>query len=160
MLANHTEFLLRSLGYEDLRSKLDHNYLISTARQIDPTHLNRVEKSIKSFRRWEDLGSSFIIGRVYGIDYITEISNERVAFILTPYSNKVETKIAQAKDLLKLWKSLGVAKLVVLLSIYPDSDNENMFYDKDSSQDSLLSAIFDIAESTEEVMSAEIYIQE
>jgi hypothetical protein len=159
MLANHTEFLLRSLGYEDLRSKLDNNYLVSTARQIDPTHLDRVEKSIRNFRRWEDLGSSFIVGRVYGIDYITEISNERIAFILTPYPNEVEIKIAQARDLLKLWKSIGVSKLIVLLSIYPDSDNENMFYDKDSSQDSLLSAIFSVIESTEEVVLAEIYIR-
>lgn len=106
MLANHTEFLLRSLGYEDLRSKFDGMDLVSIARQINPTHLENVEKSIRNFRRWEDLGSGFIIGRVYEIDYITEISNERIAFILTPYPNKVETKIAQAKDLSKLWKSL------------------------------------------------------
>jgi hypothetical protein len=159
MLANHTEFLLRSLGYEDLRSKFDGMDLVSIARQINPTHLENVEKSIRNFRRWEDLGSGFIIGRVYGIDYITEISNERIAFILTPYPNKVETKIAQAKDLSKLWKSLGVSKLVVLLSVYIDSDNEDMFYDKDSSQDSLLSAIFSVIESTEEIVSAEIYIR-
>jgi hypothetical protein len=159
MLANHTEFLLRSLGYEDLRSKFDGMDLVSIARQINPTHLENVEKSIRTFRRWEDLGSGFIIGRVYGIDYITKISNERIAFILTPYPNKVETKIAQAKDLSKLWKSLGVSKLVVLLSVYIDSENEDMFYDKDSSQDSLLSAIFSVIESTEEIVSAEIYIR-
>lgn len=158
MLADHSEFLLRSLGYEDLRSKLDNNYLVNTARQINPIHLESVEKSIRNFRRWEDLGSSFIIGRVYGIDYITEISNQRIAFILTPYPNKVETKMAQARDLLKLWESLGVSKLIVLLSIYPDPDNEDIFYDKDSSQDSLLSAIFSAIESTEEVVSTAVYI--
>ena len=159
MLEKHLEFLLRSLGYEDLGSKLDNNYLVSTAIQINPTHLESVEKSIKSFRRWEDLGSSFIIRRVYGIDYITEISNERITLIFTPYPNKIETKMAQARDLSKLWKSLGVSKLVVLSCIYPEPDNENIFYDKDSSQDSLLSAVFSIIESTEEVISTEIYIR-
>jgi hypothetical protein len=159
MLANHTEFLLRSLGYEDLRSKFDGMDLVSIARQINPTHLENVEKSIRNFRRWEDLGSGFIIGRVYGIDYITEISNERIAFSLTPYPSEVETKITAARGLVKLWKSLGVSKFVVLLSIYPDSDKDIIFYDKDSSQDSLLSAIFNIIDSTEEVVSTEIYIQ-
>jgi hypothetical protein len=159
MLANHTEFLLRSLGYEDLKSNFDSSHLASIARRINPTHLDRVEKSIRNFRRWEDLGSSFIVGRVYGIDYITKIGDERIAFSLTPYPSEVETKIAQAKDLLKLWKSLGVSKLIVLLSIYPDSDNEDMFYNKDNSQDSLLEAIFSVIESTEDVVSAEIYIR-
>jgi hypothetical protein len=158
MLANHADFLLRSLGYEDLKANFDSGHLASIAKQIDPTHLDRVEKSIRSFRRWDDLGSSFIIGRVYGIDYLTEIGNERIAFSLTPYPKEVETKMAQARDLLKLWQSLEVSKFIVLLSIYPDSDNESMFYDKDSSQDSLLSAIFDAIDSTEEVVSTEIYI--
>jgi hypothetical protein len=159
MLANHTEFLLRSLGYEDLKSNFDSSHLASIARQINPTHLDRVEKSIRNFRRWEDLGSSFIIGRVYGIDYITEIANERIAFTLTPYPSAVDTKITAARGLIKLWKSLGVSKFVVLLSIYPDSDKDVMFYDKDSSQDSLLSAISNVIESNEEVVSTEIYIQ-
>jgi hypothetical protein len=159
MLANHSEFLLHSLGYEDLRPKFDGKHLLATAQQIHPEHLTHVEKSTKNFRAWEHLGSSYIIEQVYGIDYIAEISNERIAFSLTPYPNEVEEKVVKAKSLSKLWQSLDISKFVVLLAVYPSTEAGEVFYGKDGSQDELLSVIFNAIDSTEAVLSAEFHIQ-
>ena len=48
MLGNEAEFLLRSLGFEDLRATFDSKQLVPTATQIDP---QRLEKRCRNLQK-------------------------------------------------------------------------------------------------------------
>ena len=73
MLGNEAEFLLRSLGFEDLRATFDSKQLVPTATQINPQRLESVAGTLNKFRGWAFYQSSLIIERVYGLDYLSDI---------------------------------------------------------------------------------------
>lgn len=162
MLKNDAEFLLGSLGFEDLRSIYDSKQLLATANQIHPEQVDSVARKIDNFRGWASVGSNFTISRIYGLDYIIQVqpSNDRIGFKFATNPNDVREQIEKAQTFSSLWKSLGVSKVVVLLAIYPARfERDLVFYDKDLSQDALLSLIWDALDSDREVSSVEIHLQ-
>jgi len=160
MLGNEAEFLLRSLGFEDLRAKFDSKQLVATATQINPQRLESVAGTFKKFRGWASYGATAIIDRVYGLDYAIDIDTtaERIGFCFTTNPDLVAGEVEQAQTYSSLWKSLGVTKVVVLLSIYPVEEGLT-FYDKDRSQNNMFTVIMNVVESSLEVTSAEIHIE-
>jgi hypothetical protein len=155
------EYLFTSLGLKDLRSEYVKKQLIATANQIRNGRVDNVASKIKHFHGWDAVGSEFIIDRVYGLDYIAEVkpSNQRIAFDFTTDPTKLAEKISKAKEFSPLWKSLGVEKVVVLLTVYPESEDQGLaFYNKDEAQDDILGVVYDAIENAEEVSSATIYI--
>ena len=162
MLKNDLEFLLGSLGFEDLRSIYDSKQLLGTAAQIHPERVDSVAASIKNFRGWASVGSNFTIDRIYGLDYIIQVrpSDTRIGFGFATNPNEVRERIEKASTFSSLWKSLGVSQVIVLLAIYPDEDGRGLvFYDKDRAQDELLSLIWDAIDSDREISSVEIQLQ-
>ncbi len=156
------EFLLNSIGLKDISPAFDSQHLIATAKQIRPGRIENVETKLKNFRGWNRVESKFIVDRVYGLDYIVEVkpSTERIAFDFTTNADKISEKIEKAKTFAPLWKSLGISKVIILLSVYPQGEDQGLaFYDKDRAQDDLLSIIFNAVESEEEVCSSTIQIQ-
>jgi hypothetical protein len=156
------EYLLTSLGLKDLRSEYGNKQLLATANQIRHGRVDNVASKVKNFRGWDTVGAEFIIDRVYGLDYIAEIkpSNQRIAFDFTTDPSKVAEKIAKAKEFAPLWKSLGVEKVVILLTVYPDGTDQGLaFYDKDEAQDDILGVVYNAIEGTEEVSSATIHCE-
>jgi hypothetical protein len=158
---NDLEFLLSSLGFEDLRSIYDSKQLLATANQIHPEWVDSVAGKIDNFQGWASVGSNFTIGRIYGLDYIIQVqpTDDRIGFKFATNPNAVRDSIEKAQTLYSLWKSLGVSKVIVLLAIYPVRGESLVFYDKDRAQDKLLSLILDAIDGTSEVSSAEIHLQ-
>jgi hypothetical protein len=162
VLKNDLEFLLSSLGFEDLRSIYDSKQLLATANQIHPEWIDSVAGKIDNFRGWTSVGSNFTIGRIYGLDYIIQVqpSDDRIGFRFATNPNGVRDSIEKAQTLSSLWKSLGVSKVIVLLAIYPVREEKGLvFYDKDRAQDKLLGLILDAIDGTSEISSAEIHLQ-
>jgi hypothetical protein len=156
------EYLLTSLGLKDLRSEYSSKQLLATANQIRPGRVENVASKIRNFHGWDTVGSDFIIDRVYGLDYVTEIkpSNQRIAFDFTTDRSKVDEKISKAKEFAPLWKSMGVEKVIVLLAVYPTSEEQGLiFIDKDEAQEDILGVVFDAIENGEEVCVGKIYIK-
>lgn len=156
------EYLFTSLGLKDLRSEYGNKQLLATANQIRHGRVDNVASKIKSFHGWDAVGAEFIIDRVYGLDYIAEVkpSNQRIAFDFTTDPNKMAEKISKAREFAPLWKSLGVEKVVVLLTVYPDGTDQGLaFYNKNEAQDDILGLVYNAIEDTEEVSSATLYIR-
>jgi hypothetical protein len=156
------EYILKSLGLTDLRSSYEWKQLIATADRIRPGRADNVASKTRNFRNWHELGSEFIIDRVYGIDYITEMkgSNQRVAFDFTTNPEEVKSKIDKMKEFTPLWKSMGIDKVVVLLTVYPEGEDTGLlFIEKDSAQEDILGIYYNTIETDEEVTFAEIHIK-
>jgi hypothetical protein len=160
MLGNEAEFLLGSLGLEDLTSKYDYKQLVATASQINPQRLESVAGTFKNFRGWASYGASLIIDRVYGLDYIADIKSttERIGFCFITNPNQVVGEVENAQTYSLLWKSLGVTKVAILLVVYPDAEGF-VLYDKDKSQDNMLGVIMDVVKSNLDVISAEVHLE-
>jgi hypothetical protein len=116
------EFILRSLGYDDLRSTFSSSQLIEQARQINSDLIDLAAKKIEHFRGWEYFGSQFVISRVYGLDYIIEVdaANLKIGFEFVQSRDEVIQEVNRASILAPLWRALGVSKVIILLVIYPD----------------------------------------
>jgi hypothetical protein len=156
------QFILHSLGYDDLRSIFDRQQLMEQARQINPELVELTANNIKHFRSWEHFGSQFIINRVYGLEYIIEVDPEKlkIGFEFVTSRDEVIQKVERASTLAPFWKTLGVAKVIILLVTYPDRQGEGLiFYDKDNAQDELLGIIFTAIEDNLEILSAELRLQ-
>ena len=158
MLGNEAEFLLRSLGFEDLRATFDSKQLVATATQINPQRLESVAGTFKKFRGWSSYQSVLIIRRVYGLDYLIDIGANRIGFCFTTNPDLVATEVKQAQTYSSLWKSLGVTKVMVLFFVYPVGEGLT-FYDKDRCQDNMLGVILNALEDSLEVTSAEVRIE-
>jgi hypothetical protein len=156
------EYLLGSLGLRDLRSEYISKQLLATANQIRPGRVENVASKIRNFHGWDMVGSDFIIDRVYGLDYVTEVkpSNQRIAFDFTTDPNKVDEKITKAKEFAPLWKSMGIEKVIVLLAIYPTGEEQGLlFINKGEAQEDVLGVIYDALENAEEVCVGKIQIK-
>jgi hypothetical protein len=159
-LANEAYFLLKSLGWNDLRPTYDSKQLVATAQQVDPAWLENVAATFKKFRGWEWCTSNIIIDRVYGLDYIIDIggTSERLGLCLATDPALIEGKIEKAHTLSPLWQSIGVTKVVVLLTVYPVKEGAT-FYDDDKSKNNMLGVILNAVESDREVISAEVHLE-
>jgi hypothetical protein len=164
MIEIEIRFLLKSLGLDDLSSEYSSQDLITIATQINPQRVSTVAqdfekfRAFKSFKEWNSFGSSFIIDRVFGLDYITKIEQgKRIGFCFVSNPDRVEEEIENVKDLSPLWKSLDVFKVIVLLPIV--SCQEFTFFDKDKSQDNLLNIITHSMNNSSEVLAAKINLQ-
>jgi hypothetical protein len=156
------QFILNSLGYDDLRSTFNSKQLIEQARQVNPDLVDLAARKIEHFRSWEYYGSQFVIGRVYGLDYIIEVDPEKlkIGFKFVTSKDEVDLKVEKASDLMPLWKCLGVSKVIILLIVYPDIQGQGLvFYDKDNAQDELLGVIFTAIEDDQEIFNAKLQLQ-
>jgi hypothetical protein len=155
------EYILAALDFSDRRSEYIKQQLLATANQIRPGRVDNVASKIENFRGWDTVGAKFIIDRVYGLDYIIEVkpSNERVAFDFTTNLEKVQEKLEKAQEFAPLWKSLGVSKVVVLLTKYPQGTDQGLaFYDKSRAEEDMLNLIFEAIEDDAEVSLRQIEI--
>jgi hypothetical protein len=162
MFATDLEFLLRSLGYEDLRATYERKHLLENAAQVNPEQLEAATQRNGKPRNWERTTSNRAIGLVYGFDYIIEIapSHHRIGLNLLTSPDEVQNKVSQAENLISLWKSIGISQAIVLLAVYPDIEDQGLvFYDKHKSQDELYGRIMDGFDSHQDVSSAEVHIQ-
>lgn len=156
-------FLLKSLGFKDFSSEYNNHDLIAIVTQINPQRLENIAKSFekfrvfKSFKEWDSFGSSFIVDRIFGLDYIVEIDRgKRIGFCFVSNPDRVEEEVENVKTLSPLWKSLNISKVIILSIV---SCQEFTFFDKDKSQDKLLSIIIDAMNNNLEVLLSEIYLQ-
>jgi hypothetical protein len=162
MFATDLGFLLRSLGYEDLRATYERKHLLENAAQLNPEQLEAATQRNGKPRNWERTTSNRVISLVYGLDYIIEIgaSNQRIGLNLLTSPDDVQNKISQSENLASLWKSIGIDREIVLLAVYPDIQGQGLvFYHKHKSQDELYGRIMDAVDSNQDVSSAEVHIQ-
>jgi hypothetical protein len=154
------EFLMTSVGFKDLRPQYKVPALLENADKVRNGRVTNVASKIKKFRGWDLVSPGFVIDRVYGIDYIAQVGDEKIGFDFTVNPESVEEKKSKANGLAPLWKSLGISKVVVLLTIYPDSEDQGLaFLDKAAAEEEILSAIYDASESTEEVSTAKVIFE-
>ena len=59
------EFILRSIGFDDLRPTYDSSQLIVTAKKLAPDWVDELAAKQKRFRGWEFVTANFIIHRLY-----------------------------------------------------------------------------------------------
>jgi hypothetical protein len=162
MFGEDLNFLLGSLGYQDLRATYEKRHLLENATQVNPEQLEAVTKRNGKSRNWERTTSNRVISIVYGLDYIIELepSHQRIGLNLLTSPDEVHSKVIQANNLTTLWKSIGISQVIVLLAIYPDIESQNLiFYDKDKSNDELYGRLMDAIDSNQDVSSAEVHIQ-
>jgi hypothetical protein len=155
------QFLLGSIGFDDLRPTYDSSQLITTAKKLAPEWVDELAAKQKSFRGWEFVSANFIIDRVYGLDYIIEVetSNQRIGFDFATNPSEFDAKVAKAHNYQALWKSLGVCKVIVLLEIHPSSEGQGLiFYDKEDGQDKMIAAIYTATDSSDEVFPVEFHL--
>lgn len=162
MFGEDLNFLLGSLGYQDLRATYEKRHLLENATQVNPEQLGAVTKRNGKSRNWERTTSNRVISVVYGLDYIIELEplHQRIGLNLLTSPDEVHSKVIQANNLTTLWKSIGISQVIVLLAIYPDIESQNLiFYDKDKSNDELYGRLMDAIDSNQDVSSAEVHIQ-
>ena len=159
-LANEAYFLLKSEGWNDLRPTYDSKQLVATAQQVNPVWLNHAASTFKKFRGWEWCTSNIIIDRVYGLDYIIDVggTSERLGLCLLTDPALVESKTEKAHTLSPLWKSIGVTKVVVLLTVYPVKEGAT-FYDDDESKNNMFNVILNAVGNKHEVILSEIHLE-
>jgi hypothetical protein len=156
------EFILDSLGLKDLRSEYGIKQLLATADLIRPGRVKNVASKIRNFKSWNDVSAAFLIDRVYGLDYVTEIkgSDQRIAFDFTADPDKIQEKIEKAIEFAPLWKSMGVDKVIILLATYPQGEDQGLaFLDKNEAQEDLLGIVYDAIESDIEVSISTLLIK-
>jgi hypothetical protein len=162
MFSTDLEFLLRSMGYEDLRGTYERKHLLENAIQVNPEQLEAATQRNGKPRNWERTTAGRVVSLVYGLDYIIEIlpSQQRIGLNLLTSLEDVHTKVSQAENLVPLWKSIGIEQVIVLLVVYPDIEGQGLvFYHKHKSHDELFGRIMDAIDSHQDVSSAEIHIQ-
>ena len=162
MFADHLEFLLSSLGYQDLRATYERRYLIENASHINSEHLRVVTDRDGKLRNWERATSNRALDLVYGLDYIIEIepSHRRIGLNFSTNPDDIRNRVDRAENLMTLWKSIGISQAIVLLAIYPDVESQGLiFYDLDKSIDELYERLMAALDSERDVSSAEVRIQ-
>jgi hypothetical protein len=162
MFSTDLEFLLRSMGYEDLRGTYERKYLLENAIQVNPEQLEAATQRNGKPQNWERTTAGRVVSLVYGLDYIIEIlpSQQRIGLNLLTSAKDVHNKVSQAENLTPLWKSIGIEQVIVLLVVYPDIEGQGLvFYHKHKSHDELFGRIMDAVDSYQDVSSAEVRIQ-
>ena len=162
MFSTDLEFLLRSMGYEDLRGTYERKHLLENAIQVNPEQLEAATQRNGKPRNWDRTTAGRVVSLVYGLDYIIEIipSQQRIGLNLLTSHDQVQIKVSQAENLMPLWKSIGIDRAIVLLAVYPDIQGQGLvFYHKHKSQDELYGRIMDAVDSNQDVSSAEDHIQ-
>ena len=157
--------LFSSQGFKDLRGEYVAKALLATADAVRPGRVGncaeQIQKKDKTFL-WESAPAEMIIDRVYGLYYIIEVAptNERIGFDFATDPESLAEKVSKAKEFAPLWKTLGVTKVVVLLSVYPDGDDQGLvFYDEDEAKEDIFSIILDVIEGEQEVSSKVVQIK-
>lgn len=157
--------LFSSQGFKDLRTEYVPKALLATAEAVRQGRVGncatQIQKKDKSFS-WQSAPAEKIIDLVYGIDYIIEVAptNERIGFDFATDPESLAKKVSKAKEFAPLWKTLGVTKVVVLLAVYPDGDDQGLvFYDEDEAKEDIFSLILDVIEGEEEVSSKVVQIK-
>jgi hypothetical protein len=162
MFSTDLEFLLSSMGYQDLRGTYERKHLLENAIQVNPEQLEAATQRNGKPRNWERTTPGRVVSLVYGLDYIIEItpSQQRIGLNLLTSPEDVQTKVSQAENLAPLWKSIGIEQVIVLLVVYPDIEGQGLvFYHKHKSHDELYGRIMDAVDSHQDVSSAEVHIQ-
>ena len=154
------DYLMGSTGFADLRSQYRVEDLLESANKVSSGRVTNVASKIKNFRGWNAVSPSFVIDRVFGLDYIALVGKEKIGFDFTVNPESIVEKQSKAKSLAPLWKSLGISKVVVLLTVYPDSEDQGLaFLNKRAAEEELLSVIYDASETTEEVSVAKVVFE-
>jgi hypothetical protein len=128
MFSTDLEFLLSSMGYEDLRGTYERKHLLENAIQVNPEQLEAATQRNGKPRNWERTTPGRVVSLVYGLDYIIEIipSQQRIGLNLLTSHNQVQIKVGQAENLMPLWKSIGIDRAIVLLAVYPDIQGQGL----------------------------------
>lgn len=154
------EFLMNNVGLKDLRQNYLVSDLLANADRVRNGRVKNVASKIRNFRSWDVVSPEFVIDRVYGIDYIAEVGGEKIGFDFTVNPDSIQEKEEKAKSLAPLWKSIGISKIVVLLTVYPAGEDQGLaFLDKRSAEEELLGVIYDASESKSEVFSAKVLFE-
>jgi hypothetical protein len=101
MFATDLEFLLSSMGYQDLRATYERKHLLENAAQVNPKQLEAATQRNGKPRNWERTTPGRVVSLVYGLDYIIEIlpSQQRIGLNLLTSPEDVQTKVSQAENL-------------------------------------------------------------
>jgi hypothetical protein len=161
MFSTDLEFLLSSMGYQDLRGTYERKHLLENAIQVNPEQLEAATQRNGKPRNWERTTPGRVVSLVYGLDYIIEIipSQQRIGLNLLTSHDQAQINVGQAENLMPLWKSIGIDRAIVLLAVYPDIQGQGLvFYDKHKSQDELYGRIMDAVDSNQDVSSAKVHI--
>jgi hypothetical protein len=153
-------FLL-NLVFPDIRANFDKQVLLGIVKEFRPNRLENVASKIPNFRGWPSTNVKKIIDYVYGLDYIIQVdpTGERVGIDFTLNAESIEEKVEKAKSFAPLWRALGVSKVVVLLTTYPDGNDQGLaFYKLEEAQDAIENIIYNAIEGTEEVTTATVNV--
>ena len=146
--------VFKAAGFDDCRGSFKSADLISLADKVRPGRAQNVASKTKGFKGWPNYTAKFILDRVYGLDYIIETmpNSELVGFDFSTNEEETASKASKLESFKPLWKALGLTKVVVLTTIYPEGEDQGVvFYDTDAAVDNLFDIIFSAVEAENDV---------
>lgn len=157
------EFLMKKAGFEDLSStEYTVDRLLAVVASVRPGRLKSVETKIKRFLGWKAYKPKYILDKVYGLDYILSVppTGQKVAFDFTTDGENVEAKVSKLQEFKPLWAALGIKKVVVLTTTYPEGEDQGiLFYDAEDGVEEMYGIIYDALESDSDVVVAELKVK-
>ncbi len=118
------EDLLNRAGYKDVSYLYSSHFLLSKAEEIAPSWVGQIEEERRTrckSTNWNYVSPRLVLSWVYGIKYLIAPQGEstptRFAFDVATEPQEVLPKYNRFVDNSRLWQSIGITKVGVVLLI-------------------------------------------